>query len=185
MPPAWLRTETLDHAAAKRLAEVGVRANALRETVGRLSGGNQQRVLLGRSLEARPRVLLLNDFTRGVDVKAKVGIHAGAQAGRRRHLASASRRRIWRSCSVSPTASSACATAPLSPIGRARISTSSACWRWLRPRGGVCASVVRPTMRFAGKRAWLVLGICCNYDGACQQDSRVDPREITSSPERR
>src|SRR5271170_1176075 len=51
-------------------------ANALYEAVGRLSGGNQQRILLGRSLEARPRVLLLNDFTRGVDVKAKAGIHA-------------------------------------------------------------------------------------------------------------
>jgi ABC-type sugar transport system ATPase subunit len=35
-----------------------------------------QRVLLGRSLEARPRMLLLNDFTRGVDVKAKAAIHA-------------------------------------------------------------------------------------------------------------
>jgi ABC-type sugar transport system ATPase subunit len=76
MPPAWLRKETLDHVAAKRIAEVGVRANALHETVERLSGGNQQRVLLGRSLEAQPRVLLLNDFTRGVDVKAKAGIHA-------------------------------------------------------------------------------------------------------------
>jgi ABC-type sugar transport system ATPase subunit len=76
MPPAWLRRETLERAAAGRMAEVGVRANALREAVGRLSGGNQQRVLLGRSLEARPRVLLLNDFTRGVDVKAKAGIHA-------------------------------------------------------------------------------------------------------------
>jgi len=76
LPPAWLHKETLDHAAAARMVEVGVRANALHEPVGRLSGGNQQRVLLARSLEARPRVLLLNDFTRGVDVKAKAGIHA-------------------------------------------------------------------------------------------------------------
>lgn len=76
MPPAWLRKETLDHAAAKRMAEVGVRDEALHEAVGRLSGGNQQRVLLARSLEARPRLLLLNDFTRGVDVKAKASIHA-------------------------------------------------------------------------------------------------------------
>jgi ABC-type sugar transport system ATPase subunit len=58
------------------MLEVGVRANALHAAVGRLSGGNQQRILLARSLEARPRVLLLNDFTRGVDVKAKAGIHA-------------------------------------------------------------------------------------------------------------
>ena len=71
-----LRKKTLDRIAANRMAEVGVRADALHEAVGRLSGGNQQRVLFGRSLEARPRVLLLNDFTRGVDVKAKAGIHA-------------------------------------------------------------------------------------------------------------
>jgi ABC-type sugar transport system ATPase subunit len=76
MPPAWLRKKTLDRAAADRMAEVGVRTNALHESVERLSGGNQQRVLLGRSLEAQPRVLLLNDFTRGVDVKAKASIHA-------------------------------------------------------------------------------------------------------------
>jgi ABC-type sugar transport system ATPase subunit len=76
LPPAWLRKETLDRVAVARMAEVSVRANALYEAVGRLSGGNQQRILLGRSLEARPRVLLLNDFTRGVDVKAKAGIHA-------------------------------------------------------------------------------------------------------------
>lgn len=76
MPPAWLHHETLDQAAAKRMAEVGVRTNALHEAVSRLSGGNQQRVLLARSLESRPSVLLLNDFTRGVDVKAKADIHA-------------------------------------------------------------------------------------------------------------
>ena len=76
LPPAWLHKETLERIAAERMAEVGVRTNALYEAIGRLSGGNQQRILLARSLEARPRVLLLNDFTRGVDVKAKAGIHA-------------------------------------------------------------------------------------------------------------
>jgi ABC-type sugar transport system ATPase subunit len=74
-PFAWLLREPLKRAAAARMSEVGVRANALREAVGRLSGGNQQRMLLGRSLEARPEVLLLNDFTRGVDVNAKAAIH--------------------------------------------------------------------------------------------------------------
>jgi ABC-type sugar transport system ATPase subunit len=75
MPPRWLSRDRLERTAAPRMAEVGVRANALRETVGRLSGGNQQRVLIGRVLESRPRILLLNDFTRGVDVKAKAAIH--------------------------------------------------------------------------------------------------------------
>src|SRR5205823_5604116 len=45
------------------------------EPVIRFSGGNQQRVMLARALEMRPKVLLLNDFTRGVDVKAKAAIH--------------------------------------------------------------------------------------------------------------
>jgi len=76
LPPAWLHKDTLDRVAVERMAEVGVRMSALYEAIGRLSGGNQQRMLLARSLEARPRVLLLNDFTRGVDVKAKAGIHA-------------------------------------------------------------------------------------------------------------
>jgi ABC-type sugar transport system ATPase subunit len=76
MPPTWLSKDMLDRVAMNRMVEVGVRASALHEAVGLLSGGNQQRVLLGRSLEAQPRLLLLNDFTRGVDVKAKAGIHA-------------------------------------------------------------------------------------------------------------
>jgi ribose transport system ATP-binding protein len=44
--------------------------------VGSLSGGNQQKVLLGRWLLAEPRVLLLYDVTRGVDVATKAEIYA-------------------------------------------------------------------------------------------------------------
>jgi ABC-type sugar transport system ATPase subunit len=76
MPPlAFLQRRLLERAAGGRMAQVGVRASALGEEVGRLSGGNQQRVLLARALESRPQVLLLNDFTRGVDVQAKAAIH--------------------------------------------------------------------------------------------------------------
>jgi ABC-type sugar transport system ATPase subunit len=74
-PFKWLRREPIERAAVARMTQVGVRANALRDAVGRLSGGNQQRMLLGRALEAKPQVLLLNDFTRGVDVGAKAAIH--------------------------------------------------------------------------------------------------------------
>jgi ABC-type sugar transport system ATPase subunit len=74
-PLQWLRQDKVNQRASARMLQVGVRINALRELAGRLSGGNQQRVLLGRSLEFRPRILLLNDFTRGVDVKAKAAIH--------------------------------------------------------------------------------------------------------------
>ncbi len=53
------------------LRELGVRPAEPRMTVGRLSGGNQQKVLLGKWLCGRPRLLLLHEPTQGVDVGAR------------------------------------------------------------------------------------------------------------------
>jgi ribose transport system ATP-binding protein len=46
-----------------------------RQLVGNLSGGNQQKVVLGKWLALRPNVLLLDEPTRGIDVGAKQEIY--------------------------------------------------------------------------------------------------------------
>ncbi|NUN93708.1 MAG: sugar ABC transporter ATP-binding protein [Verrucomicrobiae bacterium] len=53
-----------------------VKAPTLETPVAQLSGGNQQKVLLGRALMAAPRVIFLDEPTRGIDVGAKVEIYA-------------------------------------------------------------------------------------------------------------
>lgn len=58
------------------LKERGVRIASRKQRIGTLSGGNQQKILLGRWLERRPEVLVLDEPTRGVDVGAKAEIHA-------------------------------------------------------------------------------------------------------------
>ena len=45
------------------------------QPVGNLSGGNQQKVSIGKSLATHPKVLLLNEPTRGIDVEAKQEIY--------------------------------------------------------------------------------------------------------------
>ena len=68
-------TKAEREAAAPYLAQVGVRPSRPGMRVGLLSGGNQQKVVLARALFTRPKVLLLDEPTRGIDVHAKAEIH--------------------------------------------------------------------------------------------------------------
>ena len=63
-------------AVAEVLKQYDVRARNAEQPIGTLSGGNQQKALLGRWLGRDPEVIILDEPTRGVDVGAKAQIHA-------------------------------------------------------------------------------------------------------------
>ncbi len=61
---------------SRAIRRFGVRCRDGEQPVGELSGGNQQKVVIAKWLETNPRVLILDEPTRGVDVGAKSEIHA-------------------------------------------------------------------------------------------------------------
>lgn len=78
--PSVARFGWIKRGRERRLAEewrdrLQIRLRSVRQPVESLSGGNQQKVLLGSRLLAKPRVLVLNEPTRGVDVGARAEIH--------------------------------------------------------------------------------------------------------------
>lgn len=55
--------------------ELDIKTPSIQQKVGALSGGNQQKVVLGKSLASQPSIILLDEPTRGVDVGAKAEIY--------------------------------------------------------------------------------------------------------------
>src|SRR5246127_1595118 len=71
-----LNFKKLTERANAEVKAMRVRTASLKQRAGGLSGGNQQKLLLARWLEINPRVLILDEPTRGVDVGAKAEIYA-------------------------------------------------------------------------------------------------------------
>ena len=61
--------------AREAIASLSIRVPHAKVNAGALSGGNQQKVLLSRLLQTQPRVLILDEPTRGVDIGAKSEIY--------------------------------------------------------------------------------------------------------------
>ncbi|MEE6282527.1 sugar ABC transporter ATP-binding protein, partial [Georgenia sp. MJ170] len=73
----WMRPmprKEQDRIVAKYINELGVRPADPERLIKNLSGGNQQKVLLGRWLATNPEILILDEPTRGIDIGAKADI---------------------------------------------------------------------------------------------------------------
>ena len=63
------------HSANIYSKKMNIKAQSLEQQVGRLSGGNQQKVVIAKALLTNPKVLILDEPTRGIDVGAKAEIY--------------------------------------------------------------------------------------------------------------
>jgi ABC-type sugar transport system ATPase subunit/ribose/xylose/arabinose/galactoside ABC-type transport system permease subunit len=72
----WVDRAAVDAAATDYVGRLSVRTPSLDQKCMFLSGGNQQKVVLAKWLLSNPKVLILDEPTRGIDVGAKAEIHA-------------------------------------------------------------------------------------------------------------
>jgi ribose transport system ATP-binding protein len=71
----WLKRRLARRSATVYVDRLRVRTPSMEQTVKNLSGGNQQKVVLAKWLMNNPKVLILDEPTRGIDVGAKAEIH--------------------------------------------------------------------------------------------------------------
>ncbi len=65
-----------DKLAKEFVEKLKIRTPSLRQLIRNLSGGNQQKVIIARWLTLKPRILILDEPTRGIDIATKAEIHA-------------------------------------------------------------------------------------------------------------
>ncbi len=74
-PGGWLSAARERAAFEAERDRFGIRVSGPEQPTGQLSGGNQQKIVLAKWLRTRPRVLLLDEPTRGIDIGAKAEIY--------------------------------------------------------------------------------------------------------------
>jgi ABC-type sugar transport system ATPase subunit len=70
----WLDKKNMESISEKYRSKIGIKTKDIFENIMHLSGGNQQKVIIGRWLASHPKVFLVDELTRGVDVGAKAEI---------------------------------------------------------------------------------------------------------------
>ena len=71
----WLQDRLERKSAYEAACQMEVRANNVWQLARELSGGNQQKVVLAKWLSTNPRILILDEPTRGIDVGTKAAVH--------------------------------------------------------------------------------------------------------------
>ncbi len=74
-PFGWLDRKTEQRVAEDGVQRMNTKTPSIRQAVGYLSGGNQQKVVLAKWLAMKPKILILDEPTRGIDVGAKAEIY--------------------------------------------------------------------------------------------------------------